>query len=180
MRRQDLQQLTIPGHDRQIHDALRQHPTVHPLREVDRAAQQTVNLPQIGVSGMGKRYARQGEIAVCFLVQRPYEPECKKFEKLPVGLVEFLQMADRQDYLILVSRDLNDESLICGSAITGQVFERFGYRWRRPGKVEQKANGPYVHLFRDVQSEELVIRLGRGQLEEPILGSDWQADVILR
>ena len=94
-------------------------------------------------------------------MQRSNEPEREKFEKLSAQLIEFLQMADRQNYLILLSRDLDDESLICGSAITRQVFERFGDRWRRPGKVEKKANGPYVHLCRDVQSEELVIRLGR-------------------
>src|SRR6516162_10788142 len=100
MRRQDLQQLTIPGHDREVHDTLRQDPTVYPLREVDGAPQQTVNLPQIGVSGVGKGYAQQGEIAVRLLVQGPNKPEGKKFEKLSVWLVEFLQMADRQDYLI--------------------------------------------------------------------------------
>jgi hypothetical protein len=139
-----------------------------------------VNLPEIGVSAVGKCYAQQGEIAVRLLLQCVNEPEREKFEELSVWFAGIVQMTDLQDYLVPLSRDLNDESLICGSAITGQVFERFGDRWRRPGKVEQKANGPYVHLFRDVQSEELVIRLGRGQLEEPILGSDWQADVILR
>ena len=139
-----------------------------------------MNLPQIGVSGVGKCYARRSEIAVCFLVQRSNEPQRKKFEKLPVWLVEFLQMADREDYLILLSRNLSDESLICGSAKSGQVFERFGDRWRRPGQVEQKANGSQVHLCRDVQSEELVIRLCRGEFKEPILRSDRQDDVILR
>jgi hypothetical protein len=129
---------------------------------------------------VGECYTRQGEIAVCFLTQRSNEPEGDKFKKLPVWLVEFLHMADRQDYLILLSRDLNDESLICGSAITRQVFERFGDRWRRLGKVEQKASGPQVQLCRDVQPEELVISLCRGQLKEPILGSDWQADIVLR
>jgi hypothetical protein len=113
-------------------------------------------------------------------VQRPNEPERKKFEKLPVWLVEFLQMADRQDYLILLSRNLSDESLICGSAKSGQVFERFGDRSRRPGKVEQNANRPQVHLCRDVQSEHLVVRLCSGQFKEPILASDRQADVISR
>jgi hypothetical protein len=37
VRRKKLQQLTIFGHDWQIHDALRQHPTVYSLREVDGA-----------------------------------------------------------------------------------------------------------------------------------------------
>ena len=78
-----------------------------------------MNLPQIGVSGVGKCYARQGEIAVCSLVQCSNEPERKKLEKLPARLVEFLHIADRQDYLILLSRDLTDKSLICRPAITG-------------------------------------------------------------
>jgi hypothetical protein len=137
-----------------------------------------VNLPQIGVSGVGECYAQQRKIAVCFLVQRTNEPKRKEFEKLSMRLVELLQMADSQDYFILLPRDLSDESLICGSAITRQVFERFGDRWRRPGKVEQKADGPQIHLGRDVQSEELVIRLCGGQLEKPILGSDGQPNVV--
>src|SRR5215471_8143771 len=119
-------------------------------------------------------------MAVCLLVQRSNEPECEEFEKLPVRLVEFLRMADSQGYLILVSRDLNNQSFICGCAITREVFERFRDRSCRPSKVEQNANGPQVHFCRDVQSEELVIRLCRGQLEKAILGSDGQADVVSR
>jgi hypothetical protein len=120
--------------------------------------------------------------AVASLRQRPPkgEPERKKFKKLPVRLVEFLQMADSQDYLILLSRDLTNERLICGPAITRQVFERFGDRSRRPGKVEENANGLDIHLCRDVQPEQRIVRLCRSQLEEPILGSDRQADIILR
>src|SRR6516162_3282554 len=133
------------------------------------------------LGGVSPRYAPQSrEIPVCLLVQRSNEPECKSLEKLPVRLVGFLHMPDRQNYLVLLLRDLNDESLICGSAITRQVFERFGDRLRRPGKVKKDANGPKVCLCRDVQPEELVIRLCCGQLEEPILGSDRQADIILR
>ena len=112
-------------------------------------------------------------------MQRSNEPEREEFEKLPVLLVEFLHMADRQDYLILLSRDLNDEGLIGDLALTHQVVERFGDRSRRPGKVEKNPNGAHVHLCRDMQPEELVVRLCRGQLEEPILGSGRQADVIL-
>jgi hypothetical protein len=51
--------------------------------------------------------AQQGEIAVCLLVQHSNELERKKFEKLPVRLVEFLHTPDRQDYLIFLLRDLN-------------------------------------------------------------------------
>jgi len=151
---QDLQQLAVPGHNRQIHDTPRQDPTVYPLREVDGAPQQAMCLPQIGISGVREGYAQQSKIAICLLVQRPKEPEREKFEKLPVQLVEIPQMADSQDYLILMPRDLNDERLIRGSAITGQVFERFGHRWRRPGKVEKNANGPHVHLCSNVQPEQ--------------------------
>jgi hypothetical protein len=89
-----------------------------------------------------------------------------------------LHMADRQCYLILPSRNLDDESFICGCGVMRQVFQRLGDRSRRPGKVKKDANGPHVHRGRNVQSEELVIRLCRGQLEEPILGSDGQADIL--
>jgi hypothetical protein len=85
-----------------------------------------VKLPQTGVSGVAKGYAQQGKIAVRLLVQHSNEPQREEFEKLPMQLVDFLHMADSQDYLVLLSGDLNDESLICGLAITGQVFERFG------------------------------------------------------
>src|SRR5215472_16740838 len=119
-------------------------------------------------------------MAVCLPVQRSNEPECNEFKKLPAQFVEFLYMADSQDYFILKPGDLDDESFICGSAITCQVFKRLGDASRRPGKVEQNPNGPQVHFCRDVQSEELVIRLCRGQLEKPVLGSDGQPDVGLR
>ena len=32
---------------------------------------------------------------------------------------------------------------------------------RRPGKIEENADRPQVHLCRDVQTEELIIRLDR-------------------
>jgi hypothetical protein len=180
VRRQDLWQLTIPGHYRQIYDTLRQDPTVYPLRKVDGAPQQAMNSLQIGVSGVGKSHAQQSEISVCLLVQRSNEPERKKLEKLLVGLVELLHMVDHQDYLILSSRDLDDESLICRLAITGQGYERFGDRSRRPGKVKKNANGPRVHLCRNVQPEQRIVCLCGSQLEEPILGSDGQPNVVSR
>ena len=58
--RQDLQQMTICGHYPKIHHMLRQDPTVYTLGEVDGAPQQAVNLPQIGVSGVGKCYTPIG------------------------------------------------------------------------------------------------------------------------
>src|SRR6516162_11141230 len=119
-------------------------------------------------------------MAVCLPVQRSNEPEREELEKLPVRLVEMLHMADRQCYLVLPSRNLDNESFICGCAVMRKVFECLGDRSRRPGKVKKDANGPHVHLGGDVQSEELVIRLGGGQLEEPILGGDGQADIVLR
>jgi hypothetical protein len=39
-------------------------------------------------------------------------------------------MADRQNYLLFASRDLEDESFIIGSAIMCQVFESLGDRSR--------------------------------------------------
>src|SRR6516164_10631561 len=107
-------------------------------------------------------------MAICLPMQGSNEPEREEFEKLPVRLVEMLHMADRQCYLVFPSRHLDDESFICGCAVTRKVFERLGDRSRGPRKVKQDANGTHVHLGCDMQSEELVIRLCRGQLEEPI------------
>jgi len=112
-----------------------------------------VNFPQTGVSGMCEGYAQRGKIQVRLPVQRANEPECKEFEKLLVRLVEFPHMADRQDYLILVPKYLEDERFISSSAVMRQVFERFRDRRRRTGKVKKNANRPDVHLCRDVQSE---------------------------
>ena len=57
MRRQDLQEVTICGHYREVHHMLRQNPSICRLRKVDRAPQQAVNLSQIGVSGVSEGYA---------------------------------------------------------------------------------------------------------------------------
>ena len=93
-------------------------------------------------------------------------------------LFEFLHMADSQYYLIHVPKDLEDERFIRSSAVMRQVFERFGDRSRRAGKIEKDANRPHVHLCRDVQSEEVVVRFCRGQLKEPLLGSNGHADIV--
>src|SRR6516165_8756601 len=119
-------------------------------------------------------------MVVCLPVQRSNEPEREKFKKLPVRFVKILHMMDRQDYLVLPSRNLDDESFICSCAVMRKVFECLGHRSRRPGKVKKDANGPHIHLGCDVQSEERVIRLCRGQLEEPILGGDGQTDILSR
>src|SRR6516164_9080942 len=78
-------------------------------------------------------------MTVCLPVQRSHEPEREELEKLPVRLVEMLHMADRQCYLVLPSRNLDDESFICGCAVMRKVFERLGDGSRRPGKVKQDA-----------------------------------------
>src|SRR5262249_22590172 len=113
-------------------------------------------------------------------VQRSHEPECEELEKLLVRLVEFLHVADSQYYLVLVPKDLEEERFISRSAVMHQVVERFGGCSRRTGEVEENANRLHVPLCRDVQPEEWVIRLGRGQLEEPVLGSDGHADIVFR
>jgi hypothetical protein len=43
MRLQDMQQVAVPGSYRQLHDALRQHPAVRGLRELDRASQDAMD-----------------------------------------------------------------------------------------------------------------------------------------
>src|SRR6516164_10499076 len=125
MRGQDLQQVVVLGHNRQVHDALRQDPSVYRLREVDGATQEVMNFPQIRVSSVGESDAYRVEMAVRLPVQRADKPGRDEFEKLPVRLIKLLHMADGQSYLILASRDINDESFICGFAVTREVFERF-------------------------------------------------------
>jgi len=41
-----MQQVTVPGSYLQLHDTLREHPAVRGLRELDRASQDTMDLPQ--------------------------------------------------------------------------------------------------------------------------------------
>jgi hypothetical protein len=89
-------------------------------------------------------------------------------------------MPDSQYSVILVPKDLQDQRFITSSAVMRQMFKRFGDRGRRAGKVEKNANRPHVHLRRDVQSEEVVIRLSRGALEETVLGGDGHADIVFR
>src|SRR6516165_10298913 len=103
MRGQDLQQVVVLGHNRQVHDALRQDPSVCRLREVDGATQEVMNFPQIRVSRVGESDACWVEMAVCLPVQRADKPERDEFEKLPVRFIELMHMADGQSYLVLAS-----------------------------------------------------------------------------
>lgn len=68
MRHQDLQQLTILGHDRQVHDTPGQDPAVGRLSKVDRAPQEAVNFPETGVAGVGECHPQRGERASGTLV----------------------------------------------------------------------------------------------------------------
>src|SRR6516165_772254 len=70
MRLQDMQQLAVPGSYRQLHDALREHPTVRGLSELDRASQDAMDLPQPGVPRVRKSHARRGEVVVRRPIQR--------------------------------------------------------------------------------------------------------------
>jgi hypothetical protein len=88
------QQIAILGHEREIHDALRQDHTVYRLREVDRARQKAVNFPQVRFSSVGESNAYRVEAAVCLPVQRSNQPEYSEFKKLPVLLVKLLHLAD--------------------------------------------------------------------------------------
>jgi hypothetical protein len=73
MRLQDLHELAILGDHPQLHDALGQYPAVCGLRELDRASQDALDLPQIRPAGMRKGYARRGDIAVREPAQHPIE-----------------------------------------------------------------------------------------------------------
>ena len=48
--------------------------------------------------------------------------------------------------------------------ISRQVFESFRDRRRSRGKVEEDTSVSQIHLCRDVQPEERIVRLDRGQL----------------
>src|SRR5205814_223310 len=112
MRLQDMQQVAVPGSYRQLYDALRQHPAVRGLRELDRASQDTMDLPQPQVPRMCKRHARRGKVAVRRPIQRSDDGQRDKLGKLPPRLVVPADRSQRQYCLTLVLRDLEVECFV--------------------------------------------------------------------
>src|SRR6202030_227010 len=87
MRLKDMQQVAVPGSYRQLHDALREHPAVRSLRELDRASQDAMDLPQPRVPRVREGHARGGEVAVRRPIQRSNDGQRDKLGKLPPRLV---------------------------------------------------------------------------------------------
>src|SRR5215472_19086281 len=105
MRLQDLQQVAVPGSYWQLHDALREHPAVRSLRELDRASQDAMDFPQPGVPRVRKSHARRGEVAVRRPIQRSNDGQRDKLGELPPGLVVPADWAHSQYGFTFVLRD---------------------------------------------------------------------------
>jgi hypothetical protein len=60
------------------------------------------------------------------------------------------------------------------------MFESLRDRRRRCGKIEKNAGVSQIHLRRDVQPEERIVRLDRRELSESMLGRDGYAVRILQ
>src|SRR5215469_10613514 len=164
MRLEDMQQVAVPGSYRQLHDALREHPAVRGLRELDRASQDAMDLPQSGISGVREGHARRGEVAVRRPIQRSNDGQRDKLGKLPPGLVVPADWAQSQYGFTFVLRDFEVDCFVRRSRIPRQVFESFRDRRRSRGKVEKYTSVSQIHLRRDVQPEERIVRLGSSEL----------------
>jgi len=163
MRLQDMQQVAVPGSYLQLHDALREHPAVGCLCELD-WAQDAMDLPQPGVPRVREGHVRRGEVSVRRPIQRSNDGQRDKFGKLPPRLVVPADWAHSQYRFALVLQDLEVNRFVCRSRISRQVFETFRDRRRSCGKVEKDTSVSQIHLRRDVQPEERIVRLDRGEL----------------
>src|ERR1700747_3432168 len=153
MRLKDMQQVAVPGSYRQLHDALREHPAVRSLRELDRASQDAMDLPQPRLPRVREGHARGGEVAVRRPIQCSNDGQRDELGKLPPRLVVLDDWARSQYGFTLVLRDFEVEGFLRRSGISRQVFESFQDRRRSRGKVEKDTSVSQIHLRRDVQSE---------------------------
>jgi hypothetical protein len=139
-----------------------------------------MNLSQARVPRVRKGYAPRGEVAVRKPLQRSDNRQRAELGKLSARLIQCEHRVCRQDRLVFMLRDLEADRFARRSHIPHEVFERFRDRRRRGRKVEKNANSSHVHLRRNVQPEERIVRLGRGELEEPMLGSEGYTAGVLR
>jgi hypothetical protein len=79
-----------------------------------------------------------------------------------------------------VLRDFKVDGFVRRSRVSRHVFESFQDRRRSRGKVEKDTSVSQIHLRRDVQSEQRIVRLDSGKLEEPMLRRDGYAARIRR
>src|SRR5215471_7710265 len=118
MRLQDIQQVAVPGSYWQLDDALREHPAVRGLRELGRASQDAMDLPQPGVPRVREGHARRGEVAVRRPIQRSNDGQRDKLGKLPPGLVAPTDWSHSEYGFTLVLRDLEVNCFIRRSRIS--------------------------------------------------------------
>jgi hypothetical protein len=123
-----------------------------------------MDFPQRQVPSVCKGHARRGEVAVCRPIQRSNDGQRDKLGKLPSGLVALVDWAHRQYCLTFVLRDLEVDCFVRRSRISRQMLESFRDRRRSRRKIEKDARVTKIHLCRDVQPEERIARLDRGEL----------------
>ena len=113
-------------------DALKEHPAVRGLCELDRASQDAMDLPQPRAPRVRKSHARRSEVAVCRPIQRSNDGQRDKFGKLPPRLVVPADWAHRQYGFTFVLRDFEVNCFVRRSRVSRQVFESFGDCRRKP------------------------------------------------
>jgi hypothetical protein len=119
MRLKDMQQVAVPGSYRQLHDALREHPAVRSLRELDWASQDAMDLPQPRVPRVREGHARGGEVAVRRPIQRSNDGQRDKLGKLPPRLVVLDDWARSQYGFPFVLRDFKVDGFVRGNSLPG-------------------------------------------------------------
>src|SRR6267154_2018817 len=123
-----------------------------------------MDFPQRQVPRVRKGHAQWGEVAIRRLVQRSNDGQRDKLGKLLSRLVVLVDWAHSQYCLTLVLRDLEVDCFVRRSRVSRQVFESVRDRRRGRGKIEKDASVSQIHLCRDVQPEERIVRLDRGEL----------------
>jgi len=147
------------GIQRQLHDTLREYPAVRGLRELDRASQDAMDLSQPRVPRVREAHARRGEVVVRRPIQRSNDGQRDKLGKLPPRLVVPADWAHSQYGFTFVLRDFEVNCFVRRSRIPRQVFESFQDRRRSRGKVEKDTSVSQIHLRRDVQPKQRIVRL---------------------
>ena len=168
MRLQNMQQAAVPGSYRQLHDALREHPAVSGLRELDRASQDAMDLPQPRVPRVRESHARRGEVAVRRPIQRSDDSQRDKLGKLLPRLVVPADWAHSQYGFTFLLRDFEVDCFVRRFRISRQVFESFRDRRRSRGKVEKDTSVSQIYLRprREARGEN------RSSRSRPILGTE--------
>src|SRR3954452_25171914 len=160
MRLQDPEQLAILGDYRQLHDAFGQYPAFRDLHEFDRALQNAMNFSQSKVSGVCKGYLQRREVPVCQLAQHSVECQGDKLGMLSGQLIEREHTSKSQYCFVLPTCDLKADLLSHGCRIPPEIFECFGHRRAGGRNVVEETDTTQVHLCRNVQPKQRIVRFG--------------------